>query len=69
VTKLRVVVANGAHDGHAIELSKVIGHATLLLEFLFTEVTPSLKVIDVVTVLNESRRSGFSLKHVSTDNS
>jgi hypothetical protein len=54
MARLRFAVADHAHDAHVIELSEFIGHTALLLELLFALMAPSLQVVRVAAVLNET---------------
>jgi hypothetical protein len=69
MARLSLSVAFDANDGHAIELTKHIGHTILPLKGFLAGVTPRLKVVWVLGVLDKARRWLVLAYQVTANNS
>src|SRR4051812_42828544 len=62
-----LAVASNANNGNAIGLLKGLSDLSLSLKLLLAPITPSLEVIWIRAVLDETRRGGLAVKHVPTN--
>jgi len=63
-----MAVANDTDNCHVIEFPECVGHAALMLELFFAQITPCLEVVRVAVVLDESDRHRLSLEQMLADN-
>jgi hypothetical protein len=67
VSTSKIDVAVDADDGKIVEDTKIVGLVAFLQEHPLTVITPSLKVVWIIRVLNEPYSAVMYLNMVSTD--